>query len=75
MAQEAAPKYTVVSQQETTQMAPDGTFQPGVRVTFRLATGQQGSVFLPDSQYTVQNVAEAIGKKAQLMESIGKLGQ
>ena len=75
MAQESSPAYTVVSQQETTQMGQDGIFSPGVRVTFRLSTGQQGSIFLPDAQFTVQNVREAIDKKAALMAAIGKLGQ
>lgn len=66
-------QWKVTSQQETTQAYPGQGIQKGVTVTFTLADGTTGSVFVPDSQYNVTNVQAAIAARAGQLEAVGKL--
>ena len=67
------PRWTVTAQQETRQQAPNGVFLPGVLVSYRTEAGIVGSVFLPDRDYTVENVRRAIAERVTLHNAVGEL--
>lgn len=65
--------WKVVSQQETVQASPQGGVTRGVTVTFTLANGTSGTVFVPDAMFNPNNVRAAIAAKAGLMAEVGNL--
>lgn len=70
----AAPgTWAVTGQVETSDIGPSGLYVPGVRVTFRLADGTVGSVFVAGSEYTVEKVRAAIADKATTLASVAGL--
>lgn len=73
MTDDATPAWTVTGQVETTDQGPDGTYVPGVRISFRTATGANGSVFLPHAQYTVAAVRSAIAARAAVLDEVAGL--
>lgn len=73
MAPDTAPAWTVTQQAETTDLGPDGNYQPGIRVTFRLANGTVGSVFVPHAGYSVENVRRLIADKAESLAAVADL--
>lgn len=64
------PVWTVISQGETMGIGPSGTAGSGMKVTFRLDDGTTASVFVPDAQYTADNVKAAIAAKAATLASV-----
>lgn len=64
------PAWTVISQSETMGIGPTGTAGSGVKVTFRTVDGTTGSVFVPDAQYTAENVRAAILARVAVLESV-----
>lgn len=68
-------QWKVTAQQETTQAYPGQGIQKGVTVTFQLADGTTGSVFVPDAQYNADNVRAAIATRAYQLEQVGQLTQ
>lgn len=64
------PAWTVISQSETMGISPTGGAGSGVKVSFRLADGTVGSVFLPDAQYTAENVKAAIAARVAVLTSV-----
>lgn len=62
--------WNIVSQQETTRQDQTGRFVPGVMIGFRTGSGIGGTVFIPDSQYTVENARRQIQERVDLMESV-----
>lgn len=74
MASDSAPTWQVVAQREDIQANPNGQgFTSGVVITFKVASGATGSVFIPDADYSVERAREAIGAKATAMEAVGQL--
>lgn len=73
MAPSGAPAWSIVSQREDFQAGPNGQLAAGVVVTFTTASGVTGSVFVPNADYTVDRVRQAIANRAQAMESVQKL--
>lgn len=67
------PAWTVTGQLETADIGPQGTYVPGVKVTFRLASGQTGSVFVAQADYAVDAVARAIADKVATMTAVAQL--
>lgn len=65
--------WHVTSQTEFTQIGTDGTPVRGVKVFFITGTGQQGSVFVPASQYTPDQVRAQIEQAAQVADQVGSL--
>lgn len=65
--------YTVTGQAETTDLGPTGVYVPGVRVSFRTEGGANGSVFVPQSDFTVEAVRRAIGERAAVIEQVNGL--
>lgn len=64
------PAWSVISQAETMGIGPTGTAGSGVKVTFRLADGTTGSVFVPDAQFNAENVRAAITARVGVLESV-----
>lgn len=68
-----APAWVITGQLETADIGPQGTYVPGVRVSFRCANGQAGSVFVAQSDYTAENVRQAVADKAATMAAVAGL--
>lgn len=68
-----APTWTVISQTEDFGANTSGQYVPGVRVSFRVASGAVGSVFIPTAEYSVDRAREVIGATAMAMEAVSKL--
>lgn len=62
--------WTVISQTETMGIGPTGSAGSGVKVTFRTADGTVGSVFVPDAQYTAENVKAAIAARVAAFDAV-----
>ena len=67
------PSWRVTGQQETTAIGPNGDFTRGVDVTFQLASGTMGSVFVAESQLTPDRVRELVAEKAERLATIDNL--
>jgi hypothetical protein len=70
---ESAPAWTIIGQAEEFRQNKAGAFVSGVTVTFTTAGGQQGSVFLPNEEYTEANVKKAVGDRASVMANVAGL--
>ena len=70
---DSTPLATVVGQSESTEMGPTRTLMHGYRVTFQTRSGHTGSVFVPMTQFTRDNVLSAVRAAATNMETIGGL--
>lgn len=57
--------WQVIQQTPTTGGPPGGPYVRGVEFTYKLSSGQQGSVFVP-APYTEKSVADAINQHASL---------
>jgi len=68
----ASPSWRVVTQQETTEVTPQGQVTRGWRVTFTVG-GVHGSVFVPKSQYNRQTVAAMISAAAAEVAAVSNL--
>jgi hypothetical protein len=51
-------------------LGPSGAPVRGMKVAFRLADGTTGSVFVPDTQYTAENVRAAILARVAVLEAV-----
>ncbi len=69
----ARPAWEVTGQAETVEQGPSGTFVPGVRVTFRVASGAMGSVFIPQADYTVETARTRIDAAAATVAGVQAL--
>lgn len=69
----AAPAWTVTGQQETAGPDANGVYVPGVRVTFRLASGQVGQVFVPNDTFTPDGVRAAVQARADTLAAVAAL--
>ena len=64
------PAWVVTTQSETMGIGPSGQATRGVNVGFRLADGTNGSVFVPDAQYTPDQVKAAIMARAEAFGAV-----
>ena len=64
------PAWTVISQVETMGIGPTGTAGSGVKVSFRTIDGTTASVFVPDAQYTADNVKSAIAARVATLAEV-----
>lgn len=64
-----------VTRQAPDQYDPDNLANPvtGVIVYFQTGQGNEGSVFIPYSQYTPAHVKTAINARARVADEIGNL--
>lgn len=65
--------WRITGQLETQQAGASGTYTPGVQVSFLLSNGDIGTVFVPRSQYTPDNVRNAVHAWAMNMAEISGL--
>ena len=65
--------WTVTAQTETMRQDARNQLVRGMLVTFQLTNGQQGSVFVPDTQYNAEAVRAAIRDRAQHMLNVSNL--
>ena len=65
--------WNVTSQQETTDLDPQGRAVRGVRVMFTTDKGIHASVFLPASMYNPANVKAAIMGYVQQLHEVADL--
>ncbi|MHB1488246.1 MAG: hypothetical protein ACYCZM_11940 [Acidimicrobiales bacterium] len=68
----ASASWKVVTQQETTDVSPNGQVVRGWRVTFTV-TGTQGSVFVPKASYNRQTVAAMVAAAAAEVAAVSNL--
>lgn len=73
MTSPASPTWAVISQQETMDQGPGGSYVQGVKVTFRTSTGQVGSVFVPQESYTADEVRRRVDQKAATVLAVADL--
>lgn len=64
------PLWTVTSQQETVDLAGNGSYVNGTRVTFRTRSGAMGSVFIPTGEYSPESVRRLLQARATDMEAV-----
>lgn len=67
------PAWHVVSQAEGSQINAQGRPEQTVIVTFALADGTQGTVIIPRSRYTLDNVRQAVDAQAALLAAVNNL--
>lgn len=66
--------YKVLSQRQNTQLTADGRFIETMDVTFEVAqTGNTGTISVPVSAYTVENVRPLIEERVSAMRAIADL--
>ena len=73
MASDSTPAWTITEQREDYRQLPSGQFGMGVVVTFRTAGGVTGTVFVPQDQYTVEQVKSLVGPRAAAMDAVAGL--
>lgn len=69
-ADDPTPLWVVTSQQETVDLAPNGNYLAGTKISFRTRSGALGSVFLTNDQYTPDTARRAITAKASDLEAV-----
>ncbi len=72
-ATQASPLWVITGQREANRLNPQGQYVAGIIITFQTRSGVMGSVFVPDAQYTEQNVRNAISDRVASLEAVGKL--
>lgn len=64
------PLWEVTSQQETVDLAANGSYVNGVRISFRTRSGALGSVFVPSADYQPDRVRALLDGRAGDMETV-----
>ena len=67
------PQWKVTGQQAATGQDSNGSFVRGRNITYQLADGTSGSVFVPNSNYTAEAVKAAIAADAEKVAAVAKL--
>lgn len=70
---DAQPTWTVTGQTERDQIVPGSAPVKGQQVFFQTRLGQQGSVFVPYTEYTTTNVVAKVGQMAAQLDSVKQL--
>lgn len=66
-------RWTVSGQQETTQPGASGVIVRGVRVSYTMANGTSGSVFVAANEYTPDVVKARIEEAVRSHEAVSQL--
>lgn len=64
-----AETWKITAQRQTSVLA-SGTFQDGMAVDFETTDGTTGTVKLPLTQYTAENVQQAIDDRVAAIEAV-----
>ena len=67
------PQWKVTAQQTATGQDSNGSFVRGRNITYQLADGTSGSVFVPNSNYTPDAVKAAIAADAEKVQAVAQL--
>lgn len=70
---DAQPTWTVTGQTERDQVVPGSAPVKGQQVFFQTQLGQQGSVFIPYTEYTTANIVAKIGAMAAQLDAVKQL--
>lgn len=65
--------WKVLTQRPDQQFDVAGNFTNGVSVNFQTKYGVVGTVFIPDSQYTVDRAKQIIGERAAVLDGVSGL--
>lgn len=68
-----ASNWRVVSQRQSENLTPQGTFEQVVTVTFELASGTQGKVIIPLRMYSEEYVRSQVSERAEQMAAVEEL--
>lgn len=67
------PTWTVTGQTERDQVVPGSAPVKGQQVYFQTRLGQQGSVFIPYTEYNTPNIVAKIGAQAAQLDQVKQL--
>lgn len=67
------PRWKVTGQQTASGQDTNGSFVRGRNITYQLADGTTGSVFVPNSSYTPEAVKAAIAADADKVAAVSML--
>lgn len=70
---DAVPYWTVTGQTERDQIVPGSAPVRGMQIFYQTALGQQGSIFVPYTEYNTANVTAKIAAAAAQADSIKQL--
>jgi len=70
---DAQPKWTVTGQTERDQVVPGSAPVKGMQIFYQTALGQQGSIFVPYSQYTTAYVTQQLARAAAQADAVKQL--
>lgn len=65
--------WRIVAQRQTTDLTPDGRFQEVMEITFTTDQDVSGTVRIPVTQYTAENVREVISARAAQISAVHNL--
>jgi len=65
--------WRVTGQTPTTRPSPSGEFIDGWTVSFQTVLGNTGTVFVPASMYTPDQVRQAIAAQARVLDEISTM--
>lgn len=66
--------YEILTQDQSEELAPNGTFVDTWRITFQGPSGTTGTVKIPANSYSPQTVDAAIQAALQNIEAVHALG-
>ena len=67
---DAQPTWRVTGQTERDQVVPGSAPVRGVQIFFQTGLGQQGSIFVPYTEYNTTSVAQRLAAAAAQMDAI-----
>lgn len=70
---DAQPTWTVTGQTERDQIVPGSAPVKGQQVFFQTRLGQQGSVFIPYTEYNTANIVAQVGAMAARLDAVKQL--
>ncbi len=65
--------WRVTGQSPAKQPTTAGTFQDGINVTFITGKGVVGTIFVPETVYTPENVKALIAQKVAVLDQVSAL--
>lgn len=71
--QDAQPTWQVTGQTERDQIVPGSAPVKGQQVFFQTRLGQQGSVFIPYTEYNQANITAQVGQMAARLDAVKQL--
>lgn len=70
---DATPTWTVTGQTERDQVTPGSAPVRGQQIFFQTRLGQQGSIFVPYTQYTTAYVQQQLAQQAAQLDAVKQL--